>query len=156
MSKCSKTVYEGGEQTISVSPAPHTSKKFSRTRNQDFQGALYIRTLQHSKGLPAPSLVMTYPTPRSHAQPTPKMAHEPRTFWVCTTAWIIQLRRHASSPAWYTSNHPWKANCEKRVGIPWSKRLVSWSLDEPLLMSPRLCHQGKRRTRLRLCWVFPA
>ena len=70
--------------------------------------------------------------------------------------WRIQLRRHASRPACYTSHHPWKANGEKHVGISWTKILVSRSLDEPLSMPSRPCHQDNRRTRLILCWVFPA
>ena len=41
------------------------------------------------------------------------------------------------------------------MGIPWSKRLVSCSLDEPLLIPSRLFHQYKRRTRLMLCWFSP-
>ena len=156
MSKCSKTIYEGGERKFSVSLAPHPSEKLSRTINQDFQRALYSGTLQRSQGLPAPYLVPAYPTRHSHAQLTPKIAHEPKTFWVCTTACRIWLRCHASIPACYTSHHPWKANCDSHVGIPWSKRLLSWYLDEPLSMPSRLCHQDKMRTRLILCWVFPA
>ena len=156
MSKCSENIYEGGERTISAGPASHPSEKLSRTSNQDFQGALHSGTLQHSQGLPVPSLVPTYPTCHCHTQLTPIIAHEPKTFRVCTTAWRIQLQRHASSPAWHISRHPWKVDCERHVGIPWSKRLVSWSLDEPLLMPPRLCRQYKRRKRLRLCSVFPA
>ena len=89
-----------------VSPAPHPLEKLSKTRHQDFQGAFYSRTLEHSQGLPAQYMVPTYPTRHYHAQLTPKITHEPKTFRVCTTAWIIQLQRHASSPNWYTSNHP--------------------------------------------------
>ena len=99
-------LYEGGDRKISVSTAPHPLEILSRTSNQDFQGALYRGTLQNSQGLPAPSLVLNYPTRHSHAHLTPTITHEPKTFRVCTTAWIIQLRRHASSPAWYKSHHP--------------------------------------------------
>ena len=94
-------------------------------------------------------------TRQSHTQLTPKIPHEPKTIWVCTTAWIIQLRRHTTSPAWYTSDYTWKSNCERHVVIPWSKGMASWSLNEPLLVPSYLCHQNKRRTRLRLRWIFP-
>ena len=97
-----------------------------------------------------------YPTHHSNAQLVPTILHEPQTFMVCTTAWRVQLQHHASRPAWNTSHHPWKPDGERHVGIPWSKMMVYWSLDEPLLLPPRLCHQDKRRNRLKLCWVFPA
>ena len=40
------------------------------------------------------------------------------------------------------------------MGAPCSKRLVSGSLNEPILLPPRLCHQDKSRKRLRLCVEF--
>ena len=88
-------------------------------------------------------MVPTYPKCHSHAQLTPTITNEPKTFRVCTTVWRIQLRRQPSSPAWYTSHHPRKSKCERHVGIPWSKWLVSRSLAEPLLMPSRLSHQKR-------------
>ena len=151
MSKCSKNKYEVGEQTISASPAAHPSEKISRTSNQNFQGTLHSRTLQYLQGLPASSLVPTYPTHHPHAKLTPTISHEPQTFRVCTTAWGVQLQRHASCPAWHTSRHPWKAGGERHMGTPWSQKVVSGSLDESLSLPPRLCHQDKSIKRLRLC-----
>ena len=156
MSKCSKLFFEGGEKTVSASPASHPSEKLIRTSNQNFWGTLHSGTFQYSQGIPASSLVLSYPTRHPHAQLALTILHETQTFKVCTTVWRVQLQRHASCPAWHTSNHPRKADCERHVGIPWSKRVVSGSLDEPLSLTPRQCHQDKRRKRLKMCWVFPA
>ena len=89
MPKCSQKFHKIGERKISVSPAPHPSKKLNRMKNKDFQGAFYSGTLEHSQGLPDLSMVPTYLTRHSHAQLTPTIAHEPKTFRLCTTAWII-------------------------------------------------------------------
>ena len=100
-------------------------------------------------------MVPTSPTCHSHAQLTSTILHEPKTIRLCTTAWRIQLRPNASNPAWYTSDYPLKSLYERHVVIPWSKGMVSWSLNEPFSVSSRLFHQNKKRTRLRLCWIFP-
>ena len=81
-------------------------QKLRRMSNQDFQEALYSGTIQNSQGIPAPYLVPTYPTNHSHDQLTPKITHEPKTLRVCTTAWRIQLQRHAFILAWHTIHHP--------------------------------------------------
>ena len=100
-------------------------------------------------------MVTTSTTRHSHAQLTPKILHETKTIRICTTAWIIQLRRHTASPAWYTSDYPWKANCERHVGIPWSKGIVSQYLNEPLLIPSCLCHQKRGELDLDYVEFFP-
>ena len=147
--------HEEGKRKCLVSPAPHPSQKLSRTGHPNLQGAFHSRTIQYSQGLPAPSMVPNSSTRQSHNKITLKIPHELKTIWVCTTAWRIQLRRHVTSPAWYTSDYSWKVNCERNVGIPWSKGMVSRSLNGPLLVTSRLCNQNKRRTRLRLRRIFP-
>ena len=59
--------------------------------HQDFHEVFYSWNLEQSQGLPAPSMVPTYPTRHSHAQLTPTISHEPKNFRLCTTAWRIKL-----------------------------------------------------------------
>ena len=94
-------------------------------------------------------------TRQSHTQLTLKISHEPKTLWVCTIAWRNKIWRHTTNPAWYTSDYPRKSNCEMHMGIPWSKGMVSWSLNEPLSIPSHLCHQKKRITIPRLRWISP-
>ena len=100
-------------------------------------------------------MLTTSPTRQSRTQCTPTIPHEPKNIWVYTTAWRIQLRRHATSPTWYTSDYPWKATCERHMGIPWSKGMLPWSLNEPISVPSRVFHQNNRITILRLRWISP-
>ena len=117
----------------------HLMSGFSST-HKDFPLHLYCRIIPHA--------IITLNLLQ-------QLRMNPKNIRVCTTAWRIQLWRHVSSPACYTSDRPWKANCKSHMGIPLSKVLVSRSLDDPLSMPSRLWHQNKRRTRIIFCWVFP-
>ena len=150
MPQCSQNVYEGVKRNFSVSLVPYPSQKLSKTGHPNLQVAFHSRTIYHSQVIPTPSMVPSSPICQFHTQLTLTILHNPKTIWVCTTAWRIQIRRHATSPACYTSKHILKANCERHMRIPLSKEMVYQSISESLSVPSRLCHQNKRRTRLRL------
>ena len=45
MPQCSQNFHEGGQRKISVSPAPHTYEKLSRTGHLNLQGAFHSQTI---------------------------------------------------------------------------------------------------------------
>ena len=65
-------------EKIPDGPASHPSEKLSGVGNQDFQGKFHHGAVQYSQGIPASSMVSTYPTRYPHSQLYQKL-HIPLT-----------------------------------------------------------------------------